>query len=260
MTRIWSIAISTTSPRGVRALRREIDSAVNIDDESLQVMMRAGRRSVEEALEEAREKADSMVAEAEAESERILSQAHVKANQIRAAGDDEARRQEETIEIRRIEIEALDEEIALRQKALRAAAAELLRLADGIVDDGEAPIDLRDSDVATSDEIGAGGRRTGAPARLADRTDDIWWYRCGRSVAAGSGADYGSIDAGDGRRSARRGARAASGRTAPGSGDPCPVCSGAGRVGCERGRDHVRAGAETAASSDGSGLTRSATP
>jgi DivIVA domain-containing protein len=146
---------------GVRALRREVESAVNIDDESLQVMMRAGRRSVEEALEEAREKADSMVSEAEAKSERILSQAHAKANQIRAAGDDEVRRQEETIEIRRIEIEALDEEIALRQKALRAAAAELLRLADGIVDDDHEEIDLRPSEGANGGDVGAGAETRG---------------------------------------------------------------------------------------------------
>lgn len=137
---------------GVKALRREIDSTLNIDDESLQVMMRAGRRSVEEALEEAREKANSMISDAEGEAQRIVSQAHAKADQIRATGDEETRRQEETIEIRRIEIDALDEEIAVRQKALRAAAAELLRLADGIVDDQ--PIDLRDSPAGAGVEAG----------------------------------------------------------------------------------------------------------
>jgi hypothetical protein len=141
---------------GIKALRREVDGALHIDDESLQVMMRAGRRSVEEALEEAREKAATMLSDAETESERIRSEAHAKVNEILAAGEEEAHRQEETIEIRHIEIAALDEEITLRQKALRATAAELLRLADGIVDDAE--IDLRDQ---VRPEAAAGAATTG---------------------------------------------------------------------------------------------------
>jgi hypothetical protein len=83
-----------------------------------------------------------MLSDAEAESERIRTEAQANATQLLAAGEEEAQRQEETIEIRHIEIAALDEEIMVRQKALRATAAELLRLADGIVDDAE--IDLRD--------------------------------------------------------------------------------------------------------------------
>ena len=142
---------------GIRALRREVDSADRVDDESLQVMMRAGRRSVEDALEEARLKADGMIAEAESESARLIGEAHAEANQIRATGEEEARQQEETIEIRRIEIEALDEEIEVRQKALRAAAAELLQLADGIADGipDRPEIDIResDSDEAADDEV-----------------------------------------------------------------------------------------------------------
>ena len=133
---------------GIRALRREVDSADRIDDESLQVMMRAGRRSVEDALEEARTKADGMIADAESEGARLIGEAHSEATQIRSSGEETISQQEETIEIRRIEIEALDEEIEVRQKALRATAAELLQLADGIADGigDEAAIDIRDAE------------------------------------------------------------------------------------------------------------------
>ncbi len=133
---------------GIKALRREVDSASHIDDESLDVMMRAGLRSVEEALEEARARVEMMLADAEQDSERRLADANSKAKAICSSGEEKAHQQQETIDIRRVEIASLDDEIKLRQSALRTAAAELLLLADGIIDKGA--IDLRDSDAEGS--------------------------------------------------------------------------------------------------------------
>jgi hypothetical protein len=126
---------------GIKALRREVDSGGHVDDESLGVMMRAGRRSVEEALEEARARADVILADAERDAAKCLAEADSKADEICSGAEQEAHRHEETVEIRRIEVAALDEEIEMRQNALRTAAAELLQLADGIIDDAD--IDLR---------------------------------------------------------------------------------------------------------------------
>jgi len=133
---------------GIKALRREVDSASHMADESLDVMMRAGRRSVEEALEEARARVEMMLADAEQDSERRLADANSKAKAICSSGEEKAHQLETAIEIRLIEVAALDQEIELRQIALRTAAAELLQLADGISD--EAAIDLRDSDAEGS--------------------------------------------------------------------------------------------------------------
>jgi len=133
---------------GIKALRREVDAADSVDDEPLRVMMRAGLRSVEEAFEETRAKVEATLAQAEQDAERRLADANSKAKAICFSGEEKAHQQQETIDIRRAEITALDEEIELRQSALRTAAAELLLLADGIIDNGA--IDLRDSDAEGS--------------------------------------------------------------------------------------------------------------
>ena len=89
-------------------------------------------------------------ADAERDAAKCLAEADSKADEICSGAEQEAHRHEETVEIRRIEVAALDEEIEMRQRALRTAAAELLQLADGIIDDAD--IDLRALDGSGSSD------------------------------------------------------------------------------------------------------------
>lgn len=145
---------------GVRALRSRLAeaeqraaSAGGGDNESLEMVLQAARRSVEEALAEARARAAQIVAEAEDEArrttddavrsaERTVVAAENEVAEMRAEAQRELASLDRMIEERRQILAGIDAQVAVRERALRAAAADLTEVADSLVTGGE--IDLRE--------------------------------------------------------------------------------------------------------------------